>query len=355
MGAGLALSFRQELFFSIMTTEPRQSEGIAPSPGLVMPRGKEVRELREYLVAQGQEEQLTGLGVPRPARAILEVLETWALILGAWVLCVHVSWFLLPVALVLVGSRQRALGNRLHDAAHGNMLKGRVLNQRVAALMCGLPLFEDFETYRNAHLRHHAYLGHAEKDPDYLSVPEAPAGRAHSAWSLYVFFVTDVKLWRDSVLATLLRAPVAHRWRVLAWWTGVLGALGLLAGAGAALSFAGLWLLSKMTAYHLIKIFAEISDHIGLRPGTVLGYTRNHPSNWVSFFLHPHHDNYHVTHHLFPRIPLANLPRMHQLLLPVSQYAQAHHCERYFRGPRSLVKSWLHFQTERAPLDAEPS
>ncbi|RYZ15234.1 MAG: hypothetical protein EOO70_07105, partial [Myxococcaceae bacterium] len=228
-----------------MTTEPRQSEGIAPSPGLVMPRGKEVRELREYLVAQGQEEQLTGLGVPRPARAILEVLETWALILGAWVLCVHVSWFLLPVALVLVGSRQRALGNRLHDAAHGNMLKGRVLNQRVAALMCGLPLFEDFETYRNAHLRHHAYLGHAQKDPDYLSVPEAPAGRAHSAWSLYVFFVTDVKLWRDSVLATLFRAPVAHRWRVLAGWTGVLGALGLLAGAGAALSFAGLWLLSK--------------------------------------------------------------------------------------------------------------
>ncbi|RKG95873.1 MULTISPECIES: fatty acid desaturase, partial [unclassified Corallococcus] len=122
-----------------------------------------------------------------------------------------------------------------------------------------------------------------------------------------------------------------------------------------ALSFAGLWLLSKMTAYHLIKIFAEISDHIGLKPGTVLGYTRNHPSNWVSFFLHPHHDNYHVTHHLFPRIPLANLPRMHQLLLPVSQYAEAHHCERYFRGPRSLVGSWLHFQTEPKPLDVETS
>ncbi|RKH11505.1 hypothetical protein D7X74_25460, partial [Corallococcus sp. CA047B] len=205
-----------------MTTEPRQHERTASHPDPVAPRGREVRELREHLVAQGHEEQLTGLGVPRPGRAMLEILETWALIFGAWALCVHVSWFVLPVALLIVGSRQRALGNRLHDAAHGNMLKGKALNQRVAAWVCGVPMFEDFELYRNAHLRHHAYLGHAQKDPDFLAVPEAPPGRQHSAWSLYVAFVLDARLWRDSVLATLFRAPRAHRWRVLAWWTGVL-------------------------------------------------------------------------------------------------------------------------------------
>ncbi|AGC47426.1 fatty acid desaturase [Myxococcus stipitatus DSM 14675] len=330
-----------------MMNEPRQRTGESSVPGV--PRGQEVWELREFLAAQGGgADTLEALQVARPVRALLEIAETWALILGAWALCIYVSWLLLPVALVIIGSRQRALGNRLHDAAHGNIFHGRALNQRAGALLCGLALFEDFELYRSEHLRHHAYLGHPEKDPDYLEVP-AGDGRRHTTWSLYVFYARDARLWRASLLATLLRAPVAHRWRVALWWAVVLGMFSWLGGAWAALSFALLWLISKMTVYHLIKVFAEISDHIGLPPGTVLGYTRNHPSNVLSFFLHPHHDNYHVTHHLFPRVPLANLSRMHELLLPAPAYAQAHHCESYFWGPRSLVKSWLHFQAGPGP------
>ncbi|WP_338864392.1 fatty acid desaturase family protein [Myxococcus stipitatus] len=326
--------------------EPRQRAGDSSVPGV--PRGQEVWELREFLAAQGQEDALEELQSAKPVRALLEIGETWALIFGAWALCMYVSWLGLPLALLIIGSRQRALGNRLHDAAHGNIFLGRSLNQRVGALLCGLPLFEDFELYRVDHLKHHAFLGHPEKDPDYLSVPSRE-GRRHTAWSLYVFYVRDARLWRASLFATLLRAPAAHRWRVALWWAVLLGALALLAGAWGALSFALLWLVSKMTVYHLIKIFAEISDHIGLPPGTVLGYTRNHPSNVLSFFLHPHQDNYHVTHHLFPRVPLVNLSRMHQLLLPAPAYAHAHHCESYFWGPRSLVKSWLHFQAGPGP------
>jgi fatty acid desaturase len=302
----------------------------------------DIRHFRAFLVEGERAKLFEELHRPRPGVVWPQVLGTWGLILAAWALCVYVSPLWLPLALVVVGSRQRALGNSLHDASHGNMLEGREANRRVGTVLCSLPMFEDFELYRIEHLRHHAYLGVPEKDPDFLSLPRGADGQPPRApWAVYRSFLLDGTMFRKSLIGVMDRMKPAQRWKVLAWWLVALALLAGVAGPKAALSFAGLWMLARATTYHAIKVFAEVSDHIGLEPGSIIGYTRNLPGNWLSHLLHPHHDNYHLAHHLFPRIPLANLQRLHVLLTEASGYGSAHHCDTYFLGPSSVVRSWV--------------
>lgn len=333
----------------------KEPEVEAP-PGATTPKRKalvvdDIRILRAYVTAGERDARFQALHQPEAWRVVRDLTETWGLILASWALCFYGSWLWAPLALLIIGSRQRALGNRLHDASHGHMLAGRAPNQHVGTLVCALPMFEDYELYRLQHLRHHAYLGTPGKDPDYLELPSQEPGQPPlGPWAIFARFAFSPGMWRDSVLATLHKVDAKKRLQVLAWWACFLGVFALVAGPRAAASFALLWLAARASVYHLVKVFAEISDHVGLVPGNIIGYTRNLPGNWLSFFMHPHHDNYHLTHHLFPRIPLSQLPRMHELLMEVGLYARAHHCDSYFLGETSVVRSWIHPKPEPVSL-----
>jgi len=112
----------------------------------------------------------------------------------------------------------------------------------------------------------------------------------------------------------------------------------VLIGPAAALTFAALWLVSRATAFHLITTFREIADHVGLRPGTLLGFSRNHRGRGVlGALFHPHNNGYHLN----PGMPYHALPRAHALLLAWLEYAAAAHGETYFRGETALVRSWV--------------
>ena len=126
------------------------------------------------------------------------------------------------------------------------------------------------------------------------------------------------------------------------WWALLLGALALAAGPAGALVFAVLWIVARMTVFHGITVFREISDHVGLQPGSVLGFTRNSPHKPVlSFFLHPHENNYHLTHHLAPTVPCHRLRAAHKIFMQVPEYAAAHQCDSYFSGRRSVIACWV--------------
>lgn len=51
-------------------------------------------------------------------------------IVAAILLVLQAPWTA-PIALLILGNRQRALGNILHDAAHRNLTRNRVLNDLV--------------------------------------------------------------------------------------------------------------------------------------------------------------------------------------------------------------------------------
>jgi fatty acid desaturase len=137
---------------------------------------------------------------------------------------------------------------------------------------------------------------------------------------------------------------------MLLWWAVFLATLSLALTPHAALVFLALWIAARATVFHLITTFREISDHVGLVPGTLIGFSRNQVSHGLlTQFFHPHNNGYHLVHHLFPGLPYYTWPQVHQLLLGWPDYAAATHCTHYFGGADSLTQSWTHPAASAAP------
>ncbi len=80
------------------------------------------------------------------------------------------SWslWLYPLAVLMIGARQRALASLLHESCHKTLMKNRVLNDAVGRWCAGFPIFQSHRAYVRSHvLLHHSFLGDEKRDPDY--------------------------------------------------------------------------------------------------------------------------------------------------------------------------------------------
>lgn len=285
----------------------------------------------------GHQARLRSLHRPRAGASLAVLGVSWGLIILSWALTVRGSWCFAPVALVIIGCRQRALGNCLHDASHGALLRNRRLNRLVAIALCGLPLLEDFDQYRERHRLHHKHLGKPGLDPDLV-----PPCRAGSSLSYFLHHLRDGALFTNSVLGNWLPSSPAARLGAVLWWGAALGVAWLATDLGAAVSAFVLWILARATVYHVIKVFAEISDHTTVVvTGDIFQGTRTLPNNWLSAILNPHGDNYHLAHHLLPSVPTVNLKQADEILMSIDEYRNAPRYRSYLFARDSVARSWV--------------
>jgi len=224
----------------------------------------------------------------------------WALVFcGAWAALVA-GW--LPAwAFVLIGLPAFIRNfNALHESFHARRRHDRAWLGRRLTLVTG-PLMLGYAALRDNHRRHHAWTGHAGRDPDHyllsgpwwvallnaLSQPEQSVVRyvARCGWSR--------ALVGDLVLHASLFAAVAWvGWGApLVWWL-------LVTRAGNAAS----WFIFDWCIHHPRLWGSDRGPRLpsALRRAWALAFSRNN-----LYGVEHHH-----VHHQYPFVPDAKLPRL---------------------------------------------
>lgn len=273
----------------------------------------------------------------RPVRDT--ALDVAAIAAAVWLALADPWW--LPVAVLILGNRQRALGNILHDASHRNLARDRQLNDLLTIAFLAPLLFLDLRRYRELHFRHHLELGSVDADPDLIPLP------ARKARSWTHAFAVNLVSWRGlsgSLFGHLVDGdvPRCRRAYIVGWWMAVCVLLGLAFGPYAVAEVVAVWLLARGTTFHAITTFREMCDHHGLVPGGVFAFARDlvAPGPWA-WLIHPRNNAYHLTHHLLPAIPYYRLPQAQRLFGTLEPYRDRGHVSRaYFSGPAPVVSAW---------------
>lgn len=274
-------------------------------------------------------------------KSVLDIAFDWSAIFCAVWGIAHISTWLAPLAILIVGNRQRALGNLLHEASHHNLSGTAYVNDWIARIFLAPSLNNNFRFYRSQHAKHHAWLGDPQHDPDYL--PQVTHD-ADQWFAVFVRMLIEPATLASSLMGHLGKKQVhfLDRISIFIWWIGFLILIGSTLGIHFAIAFSTIWIAAKTTVFHAITTFREMVDHYGLEPRGILQYTRETPTlGCLSVLVHPHHNGYHLTHHLFPHIPYYHLPRAHRLLKTIPLFEQqAILCDAYITGQRSAVDRW---------------
>jgi fatty acid desaturase len=237
------------------------------------------------------------------------------------------GWALYPLAAFFIATRFRALGNMLHEACHGILVRGKRRNRALGHLLAIIDLTA-LEPYTREHFTHHVHLGHPEKDLDF--VPRRRFGFAEPPRSfLRTHLLRPLALFH---LPAFLRPVFFHREDPA--WVSVLRAgflVGLVALAHLGIgwtAFVLFYAVPYLVPYQVIRYWSDAVDHAGIIGSEdEFHRSRNHVVPWAPLgpLLFPRHDGYHLTHHLFPAVPTAFQGRVHALLLEDPDYAAREH------------------------------
>lgn len=290
-------------------------------------------------------DDLKSLRSPCHFKSLTSIALDWLLIAFACYL-ISFSYYLIPFTVLIIGNRQRAISNLSHDASHINLFKIKSINDFITNVFCALPMFETIEGYRKSHMKHHQFLGDAEKDPDSLSHLKYGYNDSNpwkgNAYFNYLKLIFNKEALKSSFFGSIFSFERMDLLLVVTWWVIVGISIALLTSLSTSLIFIGTWFFSKLSSYHLIRIVAEFLDHSGLEQKSPMSFSRNLPHRgFLRFIFHPNCDTFHIVHHFYPKIPHYNLSSAHDILSLRHDYSFGHHCDSYFFGKHSAITCWV--------------
>jgi fatty acid desaturase len=286
-------------------------------PVSVAQRGRDpYTGFRQSLLGSERVRELSRL---RPARVVRDTLGSWALIGAGWLaVAVSTEWWVVLLALPLIGSRYYALFIIGHDGMHRRLFPVRWQNDLWNDVFCLGPVGAITHINNRNHLRHHQYLA-SENDPDrhkHACFNKADHGEL-------VGFVSGLAALLRSARNVFSPARAAspkasdetdggYTARDLVLLAVVQGAL--IGGLSVAIgwwAYPVLWLVPVYLFMYVGDNFRSFAEHSHPRndeasdDNRLISYLSNPVERW---FLAPMNMNFHATHHLWPSIPYYNLP-----------------------------------------------
>ncbi len=203
-----------------------------------------------------------------------------------------------------------------HEAQHSIIArpgeKLRWLNELVGTVSSA-PLVMPYRVLRETHMEHHKYANDPELDPDYGTHADTPLG---AIWASIQTRQPRPYGGRNAYGATLERKGRQDLLAEAAVYELVFyGTLFALAWSGFALEAALLWWLPRYLGITYLHFYLSWAPH---NPGLETGRysdTRSFRSklgNIGSMGM-----QYHIVHHLYPRIPLTRTPAAYREMRPV--------------------------------------
>jgi fatty acid desaturase len=255
-------------------------------------------------------------------RGLWLVAHCWAVI--GLAMAMGMLWpATVPLAVLIIGTRQLGLFVLMHDAAHGTLHRNRRINDWVGFWLCSPSL----HVYRPYHLQHHRFV-QQDEDPDLVLSAPFPITRR----SLLRKVLRDLsgqtfvkQHFAQAARRVAARAPGESALRVAcAALAGerrfLLGnALGfaVFAAAGLGSVWLTMWLLPMVIWLSLVYRIRNLAEHalVARNQADPLRQARTTHAGWLErIVVAPSWVNYHCEHHLFTRVPCWNLPRAHALL-----------------------------------------
>ncbi len=254
----------------------------------------------------------------------------------------------------VIGSKQHAFLVIMHDATHYRLLRNRRLNDLVCNLFCAFPTGLVTASYRLGHLPHHTFTN-TPYDPQWVSLTQSgefnfPKPR-RELWKLLCKDASGLNLrtwwpglriltgWpyifqdKDKFLDPSDRAQFTIFWATVLLVNAVFGTW---------LYLIFLWLLPTFTLNLALIRLRITAEHDYSKQGNELEHTLHVDGNWLErFALAPLNANFHIAHHLFPSVPLYNLPRLHAVLMKDAEFREEGQIWKRYLGKDGMISSLL--------------
>jgi fatty acid desaturase len=329
------------------------AEPIAPESGQI------VAFLRQPENANHLEE-FRRLSRVSDAEAAWSIARQWIVIAAsAWIALRAHHVLVYALAIVVIATRQHALGVLMHEGTHYRLFSSRRANDVLGDLLCAFPINMTVSRYRHDHLLHHKF-NMTERDPywqewkadshwhwpkarkeglllfagDLLMLNMRRIGKTVSKWSPWS------NHWSKAAYPTPLTP--SERLRLYAFWVCVLTIVTLAKGW---VPFLLLWALPLSTLVVLFARVRSVAEHLSLAETTEFERSRHVRGTLLErWTIAPLNVNIHLAHHLFPAVPQYNLPRLHRLLLAYPPYARGGaQYDSYLSGGRRVFRDmWTH-------------
>lgn len=268
------------------------------------------------------------------------LLLNWGLIaLSITFVYMHPTVWSYLLSILIIGNRMRGFDNLMHEASHKKLFKNQTANKWIGCFLVAFPIFTSYTAYRDSHMKHHKFLWDPEKDPDTqryrlmgLDQPQHNVKgfvTRHIFRPLLLFHVPKYIFGTIKVNILSKNEPFYERWaRILFWFT----VLSLTFIFQLWIPIFLFWLVPFLTTFQVIRYWAEMAEHAGLNNDTEVQSSRNTLGSPVEVaLLHPHHDNFHLVHHLLPAVPHYHLKKAHIILMKDPTYRDARHCTGFFK------------------------
>lgn len=270
-----------------------------------------------HSIAQ-RKQSLKGFSKIQLHKTFFHILTEWTIIIGVVLFYkkyTSIAVWIIPVLIILIGTRMYALYSILHDGLHFLLFKNKKFNDWISKIFLSTPLFISLDTMRDAHYRHHKHLS-TDSDPEFQLSNYPEFQFPLPKWKFFKIVVLDLtgfnfvrykwlRLKRmyaqkgligllDMFYSTLLLLCMLY----ITYWLGLLDAFILL------------WLLPYVTVFMLLSRLRAYTEHFNLPQGV---QTRSLLINSVAaFFISPYNLGYHEVHHKYPFVPRYNLRLLHK-------------------------------------------